>query len=127
MFIFSALIVLSILAKIALKITGSYEDTPKAVQIEEFISLAVVLVGIFGMYGYIYRVAFLGQWFWLLYALLMFMHAIGVFWLPKLKWLRSELSTKSFVSINVIGFIIALPFYTLICCYAVFGPGGWNA
>lgn len=127
MFFFSGLIVLNILAKIADEITGKDEDIPKAVQIEEFIYLPVHLVGILGMYGYVYKVAFWQQWFWVIYALLLLMHAICVFWLPSFKWLRSELPTKFFVSINVIFFIISLPFYIIICLYAFFDAGSWNA
>jgi hypothetical protein len=44
--IFAALLVLSGIGKTALKLAGKYEVTPKPVQIEELVSISILLISI---------------------------------------------------------------------------------
>ncbi|KKO50662.1 hypothetical protein VT06_01460 [Arsukibacterium sp. MJ3] len=118
MYLFSAFILLSFAAKITLKLLGKYEETPKSVQIEEYITLPLIMIGCVGMYGYVYSVTLVEREFWQFYAVLVIAHSIGAFWLPKLSWIRSGVSAKSFFVINFVGLSISLPFYIMIFNYA---------
>ena len=46
---FSAFIAFSLMAKIVLKLLNKYDETPKAVQVEELISLLLFALGCAGM------------------------------------------------------------------------------
>jgi hypothetical protein len=118
MYFFSAILLLSFFAKIALKFLGKYDETPKSVQIEEYITLPFLFIGCLGMYGYVYSVTFFEPWFWQLYTVIAFGHLVGFFWLPKLIWMRSILSSKSIIVTNFIGLLISLPFYAIVFNYA---------
>jgi hypothetical protein len=118
MYFFTAVLLSSFFAKIALKLLGKHDETPNSVQIEEYISLPFLFIGCVGMYGYVYRITFFEPWFWQLYMAIALGHLIICFWLPKLRWMRSILSSKSFIVTNSVGLLISLPFYFIVFSYA---------
>jgi hypothetical protein len=116
--IFAALLVLSGIGKTALKLAGKYEVTPKPVQIEELVSISILLISIFALYGYVRNVLVFSALFWQIYFFLLIAHGIGAFWLPKLVWLKNEVSLNKFIVINLVGFIVSIPFYYIMFRYA---------
>ena len=119
--IYSILIVLSAIGKTALKLAGKYEVTPKPVQIEELVSIPILLISIFAVYGYVKNIPVFSAVFWQAYSLLLVAHGFFAFWLPKLTWLRNEVTLKKFIIINLVGFAIGMPFYYILISYAF-----WN-
>lgn len=117
-YLFTGLIATSATAKVVMKLLNKYEDTPYAVQIEELISLPIMGLGCICLFGYLYNYSLFPQLFWQLYAILMLSHIVFAFWLPKLTWLRKEVSPKAFLTINFVGFITGIPFYYLVTVYA---------
>ena len=106
------------MAKIVLKILNKYDETPKAVQIEELISLPLIVLGCAGMIAGNNSYPLFNQLFWQVYVALMLSHVVFAFWLPKLKWMQAEMPTKAFVIVNLIGIILGAPYYYMLTIYA---------
>ena len=81
----SALIVISFVAEMVFKALNKYDETPKAVQIEELISLPIIVLGCAGMIAAANNYPLFNQLFWQVYVALILGHVVFVYWLPKLK------------------------------------------
>ncbi len=114
----SALFILSAFGKVGLKLAGKYDVTPRSVQIEELVSVPFILVSVIALYGYINEIAIFSALFWQVYFVLTILQIIVAFWLPKQKWLKSELPLNKFVVVNVIGTGIGIPLYYMLYEYA---------
>ena len=53
----ATLIVCSAIGKLVLKLLGKYEVTPLNIQKEELITIPFILVGMLGMFGFIFKVS----------------------------------------------------------------------
>ena len=117
-YVYSTLLVCSGAGKIWLKLAGKYEETPKQVQIEEAITLPIAIFGCLSMYGYINNIAILAPVFWQAFTVLVAGHMVLCFWLPKQVWLKSEVSSRAYIIINIIGLSVGIPFYLILVVYA---------
>lgn len=121
--LFSGVFIVSSLGKLGMKLIGKYEMTPKAVQLEELITMPFVLISVVGLYGYIQQVAIFSAMFWKIYFVLTILQIVVAFWLPKQQFLKKELPTKKFIVFNAIGTGIGIPLYYMLFNYAfVFFP-----
>ena len=120
MYLFSLLMVVSLLAKIYLQIPKKYDETPLSVWIEEYATFLMFFIGIIGMYGFVNNVSILNVIFWQFYSLTVVAHIVVSLWLPKFKWLRAELTPQVFLCFYIGSVILTLPFYFMVTRYAGF-------
>ena len=104
--------------KIVMKYTGRYDEIPIPVQKEELITIPFMGLACVGMYGYLEGVTIIGQLFWQVYILLLILLSVVGFWMPKLVWMRSKISSKAYYIVNAAGLIICLPIYYILITYA---------
>ena len=114
----ATLIVCSAIGKLVLKLLGKYEVTPLNIQKEELLTIPFILVGMLGMFGFIFKVSILSQLFWQIYFILIVVHTFIAFKLPKMKFLKEKTTRKQFFLINLVGFIISLPMIYMLGAYA---------
>ena len=114
----SGVFIVSSLGKLGMKLIGKYDMTPKAVQLEELITMPFVLISVVGLYGYIQQVAIFSAVFWKIYFVLTILQIVVAFWLPKQQFLKKELPTKKFIVLNAIGTGIGIPLYYMLFNYA---------
>lgn len=114
----SGLFILSAVGKVGLKLAGKYDVTPISVQVEELVTMPFVLFSIVGLYGYVNETAIFSALFWQAYFVLTILQIVVAFWLPKQKWLKSELPLNRFIIFNIIGTGIGIPLYYMLFQYA---------
>jgi len=113
----SLLVVGSLIGKIALKLLGKYDVTPRNVQIEEAITLPLLMPTLLGFYGYLQDVAIFNAVFWQYYLALIIIHLLVSFFLPKNQWVAKELGTRKMVQFNAVGVLLSLPTYYILYLY----------
>jgi hypothetical protein len=106
--------------KLIKKLTGNYQYTPKAVQLEEFVSIPMLAIGVVGCYGYLSNVDIGNSLFWKVYLFLIFTLFIAQFWLPKWGYIKKELPAKFYFPASIINIIIYIPFFYMLVSYAFF-------
>lgn len=117
-FAFALYIGVNVIAKIVMKFLGKYEITPLSVQREELVTIPFLSISLLGIYGYLESVSILSQLFWQIYTVLLFSMTVTAFWLPKLKWLRSEVSFRAYAIMSIVGLTINFPMYCILLVYA---------
>jgi len=106
------------IAKAFLKLKDKYEDTPRAVQIEELLTLPFLGVALIGMFGFVREIAIFSALFWKVYFLLSVFYLAVSFFLPKNKWMKTILEPKKYLMLNVVASILSLPLIYMLGAYA---------
>lgn len=117
-YIFSASLILSGFSKVVLRYLGKYEKVPRTVYIEELATVVFSAVCCVAMFGYVYEVPIIGALFWKVVSVFAIVHLVASFWLPKQILLRKELTLGRYITFNVIGYLIGLPFYLMLFSYS---------
>ena len=114
----AALLVIPLPLKIAGYISGK-DTSPVAVKIEEMANAAFFLVGLVGLYGFVYQVSFLTPLFWKAWVLLaVALSIVGPLWSPKLKYGTSVMGPARVRVAIALGFLVFVPMLV-----AVWGAG----
>jgi len=116
--VFGLLTLGSLIGKAYLKTQGKYDVVPPSVQHEEVMTIPFLLIGIVGVAAYGSGVSLGPQLFWQVYVVLLFLHFVFSFWLPKLRLLRAKTSTREFLIFNIVGVALSLPLYIGLYSYA---------
>src|SRR5258706_9079584 len=103
----AALWLLPLPFKIAGYVSGK-DDSPRAVKIEEMANLVFFLVGLAGLYSYVYHIDLLPPLFWRAWIALAFAVTIaGLIWSPKIRY-AAQVMGKSRVRVAIAISFIAL-------------------
>lgn len=114
----TGLIVMSSFIKIVLKLSNKYDEVPNHVQVEEAISIPFILLGCVAIFGAIYYIPVFNALFWQTYTVLFLVYMLISFQLPKMTWLRTELSKKWLLIWNALNLVVSGPFLFLLIKYA---------
>ena len=117
-YLLGAIFVVSFLGKIALKVLGKYDDTPKDIQLEELVTLPLFAIGYVGMFAYAHNYPIFTGLFWQLYFLILISQQIASFFMPKLRFVKAKLSTQKYLAFVFVSFIISLPMLCILYAYA---------
>ncbi|KZX59140.1 hypothetical protein A3709_16450 [Halioglobus sp. HI00S01] len=117
-FVFAGLLLLSLATKILMKLRGSYDRTPDAVQIEEALMMPFMLVALLGCFGYVFQSALFGQVFWQAYVVVFILLSLASYWMPKFQWMKSELAPRKFAISFLVLSLMNLPFFYMLIDYA---------
>jgi len=105
----AALLVLPLPLKLAGYISGK-DTSPVAVKIEEMANAAFFLVGLVGLYGFVYQETFLTPLFWKGWVVLaVALSIVGPFWSPKLKYGASVMGPTRVRVAIALGFLVFVP------------------
>ena len=115
---FAGMLVFSLITKVLMKLRGTYDRTPKAVQIEELVMAPVMLVGLIGSALYLFDVPLVGQTFWKIFAALFIVLSVVGYWMPKFQWIKQELDPRKFAIVFSILNLLNLPFVYMLINYA---------
>jgi len=116
--IMTLLSVASLITKLVMKVRGTYDETPRAVQIEEMCVFPFMFFGLAGVFALSMDVALGSQTFWQWFTVLFFVHAIASFRLPKIRWMRQIATRKQFLLINTVGIALGMPIYLALGYYS---------
>ena len=109
---------LSLVTKVIMKVRGTYDKTPKAVQIEETLMVPVMALGLMGSLFYLFDLAILSQTFWQVFAVLFVSLSVCGYWMPKFRWMKAELDARKFAIVFLILNLLNLPFIYMLFVYA---------
>ena len=104
--------------KIAEYVSGK-DKSPKSVKIEEMANTAFFLVGLVGLYGFVYGVKFLTPLFWRGWIVLAIVISVAaVFWSPKVKYADNVMGKTRTRIVVGIGSLVFVPMLVGLFAYS---------
>lgn len=104
--------------KIAEYVSGK-DKSPTPVKIEEMSNTAFFLVGLVGLYGFVYDVSFLTPLFWRAWIVLAVVISIAaVFWSPKVKYADNVMGKTRTRIVVAIGSLVFVPMLVGLFTYS---------
>jgi len=105
----TALLLVPLPFKIAAYVSGK-DASPTAVKVEEMANLAFFLVGLVGLYTYVYREQVLSPWLWRPWVILaVVISVVGLIWSPKLKYAVDVMGKARTRMVMAVGFVALFP------------------
>src|SRR3990167_1062765 len=104
--------------KIAEYVSGK-DKSPRSVKIEEMANTAFFLVGLVGLYGFVYGVKFFTPLFWRGWiALAIVISIAAVFWSPKVKYADNVMGKTRTRIVVAIGSLVFVPMLVGLFVYS---------
>jgi hypothetical protein len=114
----AAFLVLPLPFKLLEYVAGK-DSSPRIVKVEEMANAAFFLVGLVGLYGFVYHVQFLSPFFWRAWIGLAILVSVGgIFWSPKIRYGSSVLGktrTRLIIGVGSLAFapmLVGLFYYS---------------
>ncbi len=111
-------VLLSLISKLWFWFRGEWADMPLGVKLQECSDTGILVIGLLGVYGFINKLALVGQLFWQCFAVLFSVYLVASFWFPKMKSTRLEMSNVTFITVVSISLcLISIPINLILLYY----------
>jgi len=104
-----AIMCLGFFSKLWLMYRGEWSQWPQSVRGQDLFESGLIFVGLLGEFAFLARLPYGGEIFWQVFSSLFVLYFLGIFWMPKLAWARSQTSDMAFAVLITISLAIVTP------------------